>query len=268
MRLWKWAVLPPLCVLLVAGAAALLSRPVQEHQIASTPHERFVVEAMQAAERGDNALAIEKFSAAIELQPNDHHAIWRRAMTHMNLQQYDRALEDLDRALKLAMHPYYLQSRGQILFMVKRYDEAIADLKEASAMDPTNAIAWQLQADALATQGKYVEAIEPYTKALEACQPTAVLYQARGNAAANAGQPDRAIVDYTKALEIEPRNLVLFQTRANALTAAGRLEEALADYESAIELDPTNEVSRQARVVALQRLGRDETAAGPRAARR
>lgn len=267
MKLWIWALAPPLAIALVAGLLVLVGRPVKEHQVARSPSEHFVAEAMRAAERGDNELAIQKFSQAIELEPNDHHAIWRRAMTRMNLQDFAGALVDLNRALALAMHPYYLQSRGQILFMQKRYDEAIADLREASAMDPTNVIAWQLQADALATQGKYAEAIEPYSQAIKAGKPTAVLYQARGNAFANAGQHEQAIADYTQALEFDPANVALYQTRANALTAAGKLTEALADYDQLTKLEPGNPAHQDGRAITLQRIAAASLSPSPSSTR-
>lgn len=73
---------------------------------------------------------------AIELEPNNETAHWLYAMTLSNRGRFDEALAEIETAQ--AIDPgatMYMEHRGRILYYARRYDEAITQFKQVIDLD-------------------------------------------------------------------------------------------------------------------------------------
>ena len=73
---------------------------------------------------------MEDYNKAIELDPNDANAYNGKADLWLKLHQYDKALEDINRALSLDDKEYthiYHITKGEIYMAMKKYPDAIKE---------------------------------------------------------------------------------------------------------------------------------------------
>ena len=150
-------------------------------------------------------LALAELATAIRLDPKSP-AIRTRAILYLSLQQPERALPDLDRAI---------------------------------ANDATDDIAWANRGVAKSRLGDIAGAIADCTRAIDLA-PTVANRVNRGNAYVALHRNDEASTDFDMALQVEPRNLPALLGRANANYASKRFTASLADYARIIEVDPDN----------------------------
>jgi lipoprotein NlpI len=89
---------------------------------------------------GDNDRAIQDYDQAIRLNPEYFIAIKNRAAAHVNKGQFDLAMQDYNRALKLnPTHPMALQTRGILHFFMADYMDALKDEADSVQADPRDA---------------------------------------------------------------------------------------------------------------------------------
>ena len=138
-----------------------------------------------------------------DTQPSDATALHQRALNYFDQKEHERALEDLDTAIKV--NPYYTPAyflRGQIFARKKLFTKAIADFNSVIDQDATVANAY-------------------YQRAL---------------AHQESRDHRQALKDFDRALALEPRNAVLLRDRAIAHRDAGDYDQAVDDYEAAMRL--------------------------------
>jgi tetratricopeptide (TPR) repeat protein len=83
----------------------------------------------------------------IELNPNDAHAYYNRGNAYSSKADYDRAIDDYNRAIELNpknAHAYY--NRGVAYQSKGDYDRALADYNKAIELDSKNAAAYNSRA--------------------------------------------------------------------------------------------------------------------------
>ena len=153
-------------------------------------------------------LALAELGAAIRLDPKSA-AVRIRALLYLSLQQPDRALSDLDRAI---------------------------------ANDSSDDIAWANRGVAKSRLGDFAGAIADCTHAIELA-PTVANRVNRGNAYATLHRDDEALADFDLALQAEPHNIPALLGRANANYARKRLMASLDDYTRIIEADPHSAIA-------------------------
>jgi tetratricopeptide (TPR) repeat protein len=127
---------------------------------------------------------------------------------------------------------------GVTLVSLGRVDEAIAQYRQALAIDPDYAEAHHDLAVALANLGRLDEAIGHYQRAVTIQPNFAEAHNNLGNALADRGQVNSAIAHYQKALEVKPDHAKAHYNLARSLTARGQLDLAVAQYRKALELKP------------------------------
>lgn len=151
-KLHKW--LLPLVIVVTLGlfvTGALLSglQPDKQcliaHQTTLTPPQRlqsaqdYLALGDFAYEKGDCQSAITSYSKALALNPQYPEAYNNRAYTYMRMQEYNKALPDLDKAIEI--RPNYvnaLLNRGDIYNFYYHIDraKAIADYDRVLKMSP------------------------------------------------------------------------------------------------------------------------------------
>ena len=166
----------------------------------------YMDEGIQLKKEANLASAIEKFSQALQLNPD-----------------FIPALNQLARIY---------ESR-------KEFEQAITYYKHIIQLQPANGIAHARLAKAMMAQKNIQRAITLYQKAI-ALQPDqpAGIYVGLGNALNQNGQIDEAISAYQKAIEIKPDNSIIYAQLARAMMAQKNIQEAIANYQKAIALQP------------------------------
>lgn len=157
------------------------------------------------------AESIYELTKAIERNPNDADAYYRRGMAYYEADLKIRAITDFTKAIQLKpdfVNAYLGRARAYTYMGYSsekgRYDLAIADCAKAIEFDPNNADA----------------------------------YEARGYAYYRKDDHDLAIGDFTKAIELNPNNDHAYDLRSGAYDQAGDYVRAAADYMKAMKLNP------------------------------
>ncbi|MDA0206927.1 MAG: tetratricopeptide repeat protein [Acidobacteria bacterium] len=169
---------------------------------------------------------------AIEISSTRARYWEARAIYRIDLHQFDAALADLDRAVKLAESPYIRFLRGLALCQSGRHAESLADFDAAIAGQPENA----------------------------------QFYRGRALARVEVGMAADALADADHLVALAPQQAASHYARGRSLAALGRDREALAQYDEAIRQRPELVYPLRARADSLERLGETTRAAADRSA--
>jgi tetratricopeptide (TPR) repeat protein len=191
---------------------------------------------VDALNQGHPNLALEKFTAALKLDPELPEAYINRGIALRRLEQYVEAVEDFDQALKLTpQSPEALYNRGLAYSLSGLYDKAVADYTQALKYAPQD---WQIfynRGNAYLDQGKSGEALKDYNQALKFNPRAPEAYLNRGLACLDLKEPGQALADADKALELNPHFARANYVKAQALEQSGRKPEAMAAYRRFLE---------------------------------
>jgi tetratricopeptide (TPR) repeat protein len=106
--------------------------------------------------------------------------------------------------------------RGRILNELKQFDKAINELNQAIKLDPQYAAAYANRGYAYGEKGEFDRAIADYTKVIELNPQDARAYANRGYAYREKGEFDRAIADFDKTIALLPKEVYGWRNRAFA----------------------------------------------------
>lgn len=117
---------------------------------------------------GDPKLAIERYTRALELAPNNAEALYNRAIVESSIDADQNALKDLNEAIRLDPNfTLALIARSGLLWSAGERDAALADLAEAKRKRPEWAQTWMLEGMFQFEQGDLDAARTSFTKVLE-----------------------------------------------------------------------------------------------------
>ena len=183
--------------------------------------------------------ALEDYSKAIELKPDDADAYYNRGVAYARKSEYDRALEDCSKAIELKpdyAEAYY--SRGAAYVIKSEYDRTIEDCSKAIELKPDYAEAYYIRGATYDIKGEHDRALEDYSKAIELKPDYAEAYYNRGLAYGRKSEYGRALKDFTKAIELKPDYAEAYNNRGVIYGRRGEYDRALKDFTKAIELKP------------------------------
>lgn len=129
-------------------------------------------------------------------------------------------------------------NRGSAYLARREFDRAIADYDRALRLDKNLATAYGGRARAYRGKGDLEKALSDFDEAVKLDPKSAQLRFDRGAVYEAKGDVDRAIVDYNEAFERAPGSASAYNNRGVLLSAKGDYDKALADFSKAIELDP------------------------------
>lgn len=179
--------------------------------------------------KGDFEAAVEKFSKAIEAQPDMLDAYSFRGNAYSDLGQYQRALTDLDYVLQRSPDhhsAYYNRSIARMALGEK--DLALTDLNRAIELSPEEAGYYLHRSIVHSFREEYDLALDDASKAIEFGQPKmghnnrAVIFEKKGDLPS-------AIAEWTKVLEIDPKNARAYGRRGLLLATTGDRKSAIED---------------------------------------
>lgn len=256
----------PAPTLLPPPLPPLASAPVPAPTPEPTPSafdraRRLREEATRAYDAHSYQLAVEKYSDAIALNPDDALVYHARGNAYGNLQQPGRAIEDFTRAIALdpGLAPAY-KNRGIAYRALKQPERAIEDFTKAIALEPKFAPAYGQRGLAYGALGQNERALEDLTQAIALDPNFALAYYGRGNAYSDLKQPERAVQDFTRSIELDANFTPAYLNRGASLYKLKQLERALEDFTWVIALDPKNSDAHRARGLTYRDLKQPELA--------
>jgi serine/threonine protein kinase/Flp pilus assembly protein TadD len=93
------------------------------------------------ASAGKDDRAVQDYTEALRLQPQDEPALVNRGVLFSHKGNYDRALQDYTAAIQLNPHDTRaLIGRGNVLYNKHNYQSALRDYQEAQKLDPKNEV--------------------------------------------------------------------------------------------------------------------------------
>jgi tetratricopeptide (TPR) repeat protein len=168
---------------------------------------------------GDLGEAVVNFSRATELDPTRHESHTNLGLAYFQMRSWNRARDEFKAALKYLPEAVITNTaiqRSYLLYLVALtysniglYEEAVASLNEALAMDPNYFEALRQLARDYASLANYRAAERALRRALQQSpgpiEDADVLSQL-GLVYETAGQPHQAVAAYSEAITKDPNN--------------------------------------------------------------
>jgi tetratricopeptide (TPR) repeat protein len=171
--------------------------------------------------------------------------------TYIALGKYSRALDEIDRFMKLTTSPEF-KSIGQslqseILFLQSKYNEALGSIGYAIALDSTNVEArWVrgrilLHLNDMPALNDELVAIDRALLKSGGLDGRWLLYHLQGEMALHEQKFDNAIEWFNKALDLAPPDRAFFLTAlGEAYQQSGQLQLAIQNYNAALAVNPNH----------------------------
>lgn len=194
----------------------------------------FLDAANRLAQEGDWQRALLNYSLFIVLNPDYAEGYALRSAVYIALNDDEKALIDLSRAIHLAdQDPEYsavlYTLRAEVYILQEALEAALEDYARAIDLNPNYVIPYRNRGLVYDFLGEYTLALEDYSRALE-LEPTADFFVNRARLYNLLGQAESAVQDLDAALAINPENLELYVVRGSIHLALGDLPGAAADY--------------------------------------
>src|SRR5581483_8291495 len=195
--------------------------------------------------------ALDDLNEAIRREPSYSIAFNARGQLLARKHDTQGAIADFTRAIEIdPTSPAPYLHRGAVFFELREFDRTISDATEVIKRDPKNIDAWFLRAQAYVKLKNADAVIADLTEAIALAPKSAQLRIARAYSHLERKDSAHAIEDFTAAIAIQPRDIT-YAARGNVFEQMHAREEAIADYQKALELNPELDVARS----ALGRLG-------------
>ena len=177
------------------------------------------------------------------------------------LKRYDEAIAAFDRAI--ALNPEFIHlahyGKGLAFYSQKKHAAAIDSLELAIAANPSYAPAFSRKSSSLREINRLDEALVAAEQAIALQKDNPIHYNTKGNILSSLKRYPEAIAAYDQAIKISPRSS-FYRSRAITYLESEQPELALADYNQAVEIDPKSSVVYLARSGFYDEQGQPELA--------
>ncbi|CAG8513005.1 10804_t:CDS:2 [Scutellospora calospora] len=185
--------------------------------------------------------AMDDLNHAISKKPKKARAYSLRGELYRLISMYEKSLIDLNKSLKLQINIFSLRSRAEVYIAIGRYNDAIIDLNSALEIKPKNISSMIRRSKVYCLLGKYHDAITDLNIALELDPSnnmiTASILSNRGEISRLMGRNDLALADLNSSLLLIDDILTL-ERRGNLYISLGNHNNALTDFERILQLNP------------------------------
>lgn len=191
----------------------------------------YVLEGTAQSLRGEYERAIQTLSKALELDPDNATAYMHRGIALLESGQPDPAIEDFSASLQREQNAFCYYNRALAWLAKHDFERALRDLDEAVRLSPQDAESYNLRAIVHSGLGDQERAIADSERAIELGHPNA--WNNKAIFLEKAGREEEALEDWNRALEVEPENALALCLRGLLLLRLGRKPEARRDLEQA-----------------------------------
>ena len=186
---------------------------------------------------GNFKAALDDYSILIQLEPNLVNAYVNRGLIYMDLNDYNQALADFNFALSIdpnLINAY--NNRGLTYYRMNEYDKALADYRKTLELNPNFAYAHNNIGTLYFSQQKYFEARDEFNKAIAIAPNYGQAWFNHANVYFMLNDLEQAIADYSKAIELIPNYADAYFRRGRCYYNIGKNDLAQADFEKAKSL--------------------------------
>lgn len=209
-------------------------------------------------------VAIQQPNTTPDLLPGDASAVeWNNRGNQLyRLGQFDQALEALNQAVRLNPNAHTAwYDRGNVLFALKRSVAALESYDRAIQLKPDSYNVWRDRGVLLAVLNKFDAALGSFDRATELKPDDYVVWYMRGNLLnKNLRNYENAILSYNRSLVINPNFADAWMGIGKALHEQTRYDAALAAFKRALQLDPNLAVAWILQGQTLNAVGRRQDA--------
>ncbi len=171
-------------------------------KVSASPESIFV-NGQKLYEQERYSEAIEKFTAAIRLNPSNELTYLYRGNSNHNLKYYERANEDYNKAIELdPLFAIAYYNRGNSKRKLEDYHGAINDYNKAIELDPLDAVVYYMRGVSKDDLEDYHGAVRDYNRAIELDPLDADAYSSRGISKENLEDYEGACLDFKKACDL------------------------------------------------------------------
>jgi tetratricopeptide (TPR) repeat protein len=199
----------------------------------------FFAAANDHLQRGEIDKAIETYTKAIKLKPENSEA-WRcRASAYIRKKQYDKAIEDCDQALVLNHANAKAFNERAVAHGAKGdLKSALGDYNEAVRLAPGDPMFWAGRAWTYNNLKEHNKAIADASEAIRLKGDFALPFTERGLAYYSLKDYDKALADLGQAVKQQPTRVEPLYYRGLALSKLKKASEAMKDFSEVIRLNP------------------------------
>jgi tetratricopeptide (TPR) repeat protein len=178
-----------------------------------------------------------------------------------SLKRYEEAITAYDQAIRINPNDATTyNNKGISLHGLRRYEEAITTYDQAIHLDSNNTFAYNNKGISLHALRRYEEAITTYDQAIHLDSNNAFAYYNKGKSLDNLRQYKEAITAYDQAIRLDPNYASAYYNKGNSLDNLKRYEEAITAYDQAIRLNPNDAFAYYNKGISLDNLKRYEEA--------
>ena len=189
--------------------------------------------------QGDFERAIQYYTRDIEREPDQPTHYLARAACYLNLLHKEKALADVERALKLApKNAVALQMRGELYSMDKEFEPALEFFTRAQEINPNWAVPYFDRGSVLMDKKEYTLALEELKKAIALHGQFALFHVVRSQAHFRLGNLGAAHKDQDQAVSLSEKD-ALTMVEVNMQIYEGYLDWA-EDYYAGVLLKYPN----------------------------
>lgn len=162
-----------------------------------------------------------------------------RGLVRSDTPKSEQALQDFSEAVRLDPDNVVARlNRGAQLAEFQRYEEAMTDFDRAIKVDPGFWLAYRHRGCLLTDLGRLHEALADFDQCLRLAPKRPEVYNDRGNVYDKKGEKDKALADFTKAISLNPADWRYYLNRGAVYFDLEQYEKAIADFSKTIELAP------------------------------
>ncbi len=184
--------------------------------------------------------AVEAYTAAIDLSPEDSINYYIRGDVYFDLKEYDRAVEDYSKFIELNPEDDdAYNSRGYCYRKLGNHDKAIKDNTKAIELNPEFETAYNNRGCTYLNMIEYPKALNDFTKAVEINSKFPNPYKHMGTLKYKCEEYDQALEYLNQAIDLRESYKDAYETRAKVYHALGDHEKAKKDEERAEALSDT-----------------------------
>jgi len=198
----------------------------------------YLTDGFKHIRNNDPQAAINEFSKALEIDPNNGEAFAGRGFAYDLLGNSVAAIEDFQKSIELGFESaesYVLLGLNKMA-MGESFEESIKSFTKAIELDPTNASAYGSRGFVYSKMDKFEDAINDFSISIRLAPNDYQNYVERGYLYMDLEKFELAIEDFSKAIKLGHSNKDIFAARGVANASLGRTQSSISDLEKYLEL--------------------------------